>query len=103
MQEFQIIDYYSPNDPWVYAQLASCYHDLALYEKEIQAYEIILKLCPNDKEILFRLGILYFQQGMNAQGLQIYEKLKTLQFSRTEELLAFYGANIEQESYLGVP
>ena len=103
IQEFEIINHYSPNDPWVYAQLASCYHDLELYDKEIEAYETILKLCPNDKEILFRIGILYFQQGLNAQGLQIYEKLKTLNFSRTEELIDFYGANIKQEYYIGFP
>lgn len=99
VQEFEIINYYSPNDPWVYAQMASCYHDLKLYEKEIKAYETILKLCPNDKEVLFRLGILYFQQELNAQGLKIYEKLKELNFSRTQELIDFYGSNIKQEYY----
>lgn len=98
IQEFEIINHYSPNDPWVYAQLASCYHDISFYDKEIEAYEAILKLCPNDKEILFRLGILYFQQGFNAQGLQIYEKLKTLNFSRTEELIDFYGFSAHDAS-----
>ena len=99
IQEFKIMDYYAPNDPWVHAQLASCYHDLQMYKEEIEEYEIILTLCPNDKEIMFRLGILYFQQGLNAKGLEVYEKLKKVNFSRIDELIDFYDANIKQEYY----
>ena len=43
-----------------------------MHKEEITEYETILKLCPEDKQILFRLGILCFQQGENALGLQIY-------------------------------
>ncbi|MGE0198747.1 MAG: tetratricopeptide repeat protein [Simkaniaceae bacterium] len=100
IQEFHIIDHYSPKDPWVHAQLASCYHDLKMYAEEIQEHETILRLCPEDKQILFRLGILYFQQGHNAQGLQIYEKLQEMQFSRADELIDFYDANIKQEYHI---
>lgn len=99
IQEFQIIDHYSPNDPWVQAQLASCYHDLKMFREEIISYENILKLCPNDKEIMFRLGILYFQQGLSARGLYIYEELKALGFSRADELIDFYDANIKSEYF----
>lgn len=97
IQEFIIIDHYSPNDPWVHAQLASCYHDLKMYEKEIESYENILSLCPNDKQILFRLGILSFQQGKSARGLEIYEQLKEMDFSRADELIDFYDASFKQE------
>jgi len=97
IQEFKVLDYYSPNDPWVQAQLASCYHDLKRRRDEIFHYENILKLCPNDKQILFRLGVLYFQQGLNAKGLGIYEKLKTMNFSRAEELIHYYEVTIRQE------
>ena len=100
IQEFKIIDHYSPEDPWVHAQLASCYHDLKMHSKEITEYETILKLCPEDKQILFRLGILCFQQGENARGLQIYEQLKEMQFSRADELIDFYDANIKQEYFI---
>ncbi|MCB1110543.1 MAG: hypothetical protein KDK64_06135 [Chlamydiia bacterium] len=100
IQEFKIIDHYSPEDPWVHAQLASCYHDLKMYAEEIAEYETILKLCPDDKQILFRLGILCFQQGENARALQIYEKLKEMQFSRADELIDFYDANIKQEYFI---
>ncbi len=100
IQEFKIIDHYSPEDPWVHAQLASCYHDLRMHKEEITEYETILKLCPEDKQILFRLGILCFQQGENARGLQIYEQLKEMQFSRVDELIDFYDANIKQEYFI---
>ena len=100
IQEFKIMDHYAPNDPWVHAQLASCYHDLQIYKEEIREYETILLFCPNDKEIMFRLGILYFQQGLNAKGLQIYEALKRFNFSRIDELIDFYDANIKQEYYI---
>lgn len=100
IQEFKIIDHYSPKDPWVHAQLASCYHDLKMFDDEIKEYELILDLCPEDKQILFRLGILYFQQGENAKGLQIYEKLQEMQFSRADELIDFYDANIKQEYHI---
>ncbi len=97
LQEFKIIDHFSPNDPWVYAQLASCYHDLELYDDEAKTYMHILKLCPDDKQIMFRLGILCFQQGKSGQGLELYEKLKALNFSRADELIDFYDANIKRE------
>jgi len=31
--------------------------------KEIEAYETILKIAPEDTDIIYKLGILYFQQG----------------------------------------
>ncbi|MBF5059438.1 hypothetical protein NEPTK9_000952 [Candidatus Neptunochlamydia vexilliferae] len=100
IQEFKIMDHYSPKDPWVHAQLASCYHDLKMYKEEISEYELILELCPDDKQILFRLGILYFQEGENARGLEVYETLKEMQFSRADELIDFYDANIKQEYFI---
>lgn len=103
IEEFKIIDHYAPKDPWVHAQLASCYHDLGMVDEEIKEYEKILALCPEDKQILFRLGILYFQKGENAKGLQIYEKLKTMHFSRVEELIDCYDANIKQEYFITSP
>ena len=100
IQEFKILDHYAPNDPWVQAQLASCYHDLKMFKEEIFCYEKILKLCPNDKQILFRLGILYFQQGLNAQGLEIYEILKTMNFSRAHELIDHYDSSFKENTFI---
>lgn len=90
IQEFKILDAYAPNDPWVYAQLAAIYHDLQLPEKEIEAYETLLRIAPQDKELLFRCGILYFEQGQTAQGLKAYDALKKLKDFRADELIKFY-------------
>ena len=34
IEEFIILKDFAPNDPWVHAQLAQCYHSLELYEDE---------------------------------------------------------------------
>lgn len=91
IEEFQILNQYAPNDPWVHEQLAAGYRELDLPAEEIQEVEILLKLRPQDREILFRLGKLYFAQGMNAKGLQIFEELKKANFKKAEDLILSYG------------
>lgn len=92
IEEFKILSDYAPHDPWVHAQLAYSYRDLQMPKEEIKAYETIFHLCPDDKETLFKLGKLYFQQGLNAKGLQIYEALKKSHYKKAESLISFYGA-----------
>lgn len=92
IEEFKILNDYAPNDPWVHTQLAYSYHDLQMPEEEIQEYETILKLNPDDKETHFKLGMLYFQQGRNAQGLRIYQELKQKNYKKAENLIEFYGS-----------
>ena len=101
IEEFRILHHYAPNDPWVHEQLAQGYHELEMPEEELREVEILLKLRPQDKETLFRLGKLYFLQGMNAKGLQIYEDLKHSNFKKAEDLIASYGHQIE--SNVNVP
>ncbi len=91
IEEFRILSHYAPNDPWVHEQLASGYHELDLHDEEILEIETLLNLRPQDKEILFRLGMLYFQQGFNAKGLQVFEELKKANFRKAEDLIAAYG------------
>lgn len=91
IEEFKILNDYAPNDPWVHIQLAYSYHDLQMPEEEIREYEQVLKLRPDDKDTLFKLGMLYFQQGHNAKGLRIYETLKKTHYSKAESLINFYG------------
>ncbi len=91
IEEFTILNDYAPEDPWVHAQLAYSYHDLQMPQEEIREYETILRLCPEDKESLFKLGMLYFQQGLNAKGLQVYEELKRTHYKKSESLIRFYG------------
>ncbi len=92
IEEFKILSHYAANDPWVHEQMAAGYHDLELSKEEIEEVEILLKLKPHDKEILYRLGCLYFATGQNAKGLQIYEELKKTTFKKAEDLIASYGS-----------
>lgn len=92
MEEFCILSHYAPNDPWVHEQLAVGYHDLGMPEEEMREVETLLKLRSQDKEILYRLGNLYFSQGMNAKGLQVYEELKRGNFKKAEDLISSYGS-----------
>jgi tetratricopeptide (TPR) repeat protein len=91
IEEFKILNEYAPDDPWVHSQLAYSYHDLQMPLEEIKEYETIYKLNPDDKENLYKLGILYFEQGLNAKGLRIYEELKKSQYQKTESLIKHYG------------
>jgi tetratricopeptide (TPR) repeat protein len=91
IEEFKILNDYAPEDPWVHIQLAYSYHDLQMPQEEIKEYEIVLSLKPNDNETLFKLGMLYFQEGMNAKGLRVYELLKRSHFKKAESLIKFYG------------
>jgi tetratricopeptide (TPR) repeat protein len=93
IEEFKILNEYAPNDPWVHMQLAYSYHDLQMPVEETAEYEITLKLRPDDKETLFKLGCLYFTQGRNADGLKVYERLKNANFKRAEQLITYYGTN----------
>jgi hypothetical protein len=92
IEEFHILDAYSPEDPWVHAQLAGIYHSLDQPLKEIEHYEKVLSVVTEEKQILLRLGTLYFQNGASAKGLQMYEKLKKISEKAAEELLSQYGS-----------
>lgn len=92
IEEFKILNEYAPDDPWVHVQLAYSYHDLQMPQEEIREYEIVIKLRPDDKDTLFKLGMLYFQQGMNAQGLHIYKTLKQTNYKKAANLIKFYGS-----------
>lgn len=92
IEEFKVLNDYAPNDPWVHAQLAYSYRDLQMPKEEIKEYETILKLNPGDRDTLYKLGLLYFQQGLNAQGLRIYEELKRTNYKKAESLMENYGS-----------
>src|SRR3990167_11215598 len=92
MEKFKILSQYAPNDPWVHEQLAAGFKDLNLPEEEVKEMEHILQLRPQDRDILFRLGKLYFQQGLNAKGLKVYEELQKAHYTRAGDLISSYGA-----------
>lgn len=91
MEEFSILQAFAPDDSWVHTQLAKSYRDLNMPEKEIQEFEILVALQPQDEDLLYTLGILYFKQGHNAKGLQVYERLKSQNLNKAKELIQYYG------------
>lgn len=92
IEEFIILKDFAPNDPWIHAQLAQCYHSLNLFEEEAKEYQIMLDLSPDDNEIKFRLGRIYFNLGRNAEGLQVYDELKKEGYKKAQDLLNFYAS-----------
>lgn len=96
IEEFKILNDYSPNDPWIYTQLAYSYHDLKMPSEEIKAYEKILEISPSDLDALYRLGVLYFQTGQTSSGLKVYEDLKSRRPQKAEHLISYYGDTIEE-------
>lgn len=92
VEEFKILQDYATQDPWIHAQLASLYHDLKQPQEEILQYETMFKLAPQEPKVLYRLGVLYFEQGLTSKGLRMYEKLKRISSSHAEELISFYDA-----------
>lgn len=97
IEEFKILSEYAPHEPWAHLQLAYSYHDLNMPMEEIRAYETILQLTPDDFDTLFKLGSLYFQQGMNVQGLRVYEELKLHHYKKAETLIQLYGKKKNSE------
>jgi len=92
LEEYQIINEYAPNDPWVHAQRATIYKELGRLDHEQEEYERILELDPENKEILHRLGRLYFRKGENAKGLLVYEQVRAIDPEVALEIIAHYDA-----------
>lgn len=97
IEEFKILNDYAPNDPWIHLQLAQSYKKLNLIKEQIKELETVYKLCPNDNNILFKLGALYFETKRNSKGLRIYEELKMRSFKDADLLLSYYGVYKTQE------
>lgn len=95
IEEFTILKEYAPNDPWIHAELAKAFEKLKMPKHQAKEYEQILNLRPEDMQVLYRLGVLYFQLGQNAKGLIIYEKLYTHGYKLSESLIGYYGKNLD--------
>ncbi len=91
IEELKILDDLAPNDPWTHAQLACSYHQLERWDEELCEYEILARLRAKDKEILLRLGILYFKLGKTAKGLLTYESLRKIDAQYGGHLISHYS------------
>jgi len=96
IEEFKILNTYAPNDAWIHAKLAACYHQLHMFEEEITAYEKILAICPEDLHTMYRLSALYFKKGKSAKGLRLYAHLKKAGFEHCDKLLDHYDASLKK-------
>ncbi len=99
LEEYHIIGAYAPDDPWVHAQRAALYKELDRPDAEQKEYEQILKIDPQNGEILFRLGKLYFRKGENASALKIYDQLRNINGEKGQELIAYYDAYCVEALY----
>lgn len=100
IEEYKIIYETVKNDPWVLAQLATCYHELEMYDKEIEHFEKILEVSESQNDVMLRLAYLYFQEGHNAQGFKIYKLLKESHHEKADELFSYYISKGKQEAFL---
>ncbi|NDD59088.1 MAG: hypothetical protein EBZ47_07570 [Chlamydiae bacterium] len=92
IEELNILNEFSPSDPWVHHQLASIYQSKDIPDLEIKEIEILLDIEKRDVELLFKLGVLYFKQGLNFKGLKVYKEIKYLNESKAEDLIAHYDS-----------
>lgn len=100
IEEFKIIKASTQQDPWVLAQLATCYHELEQYDEEIEYFEKILEISESQQEVMARLSYLYFQEGKNAQGFKLYQMIKESHPDKAEEIFNFYISKAQEETLL---
>jgi len=100
IEEYKIIRAATYQDPWVLAQLATCYHELEQYDKEIEYFEKILEISDSQEEVMARLSYLYFQQGKNAQGFKLYQIIKETSAVKAEEIFNYYISKAQEETLL---
>ena len=97
VEELKVVLSYAANDPWALGQIARVYHDLGFKQEERKTYEALLSLKPQDGEIHYRLGKLYFELGHMAQGLHLYQELQGRKDPKAQDLIEHYDAYYNAE------
>ncbi len=95
LEELKIVDSLSPKDPWTWAKLADCYKGLGQKDPELKAVEFLKLLRPQDKEILFKLSELYFENNRFSDGMKIYDQLRIQDSTLASKLLSQYRQSHE--------
>jgi tetratricopeptide (TPR) repeat protein len=99
LEELNIVETLSTQTPWSLSHKASIYHELKRPFDEISCYEKILEINPQDDKVIYRLGVLYFNQGLITNGLNCYQKLKENGDERASTLIQHYDARFNQLMY----
>lgn len=81
---------FDPEDPWIFEQLIECYGALKEKERQLEACSRLLTISPNESAALEHVGRRYFEHGLFAEGLNIYERLKPSDPERAQSLLRVY-------------
>lgn len=97
VEELKVVLTYAPSDPWALAQIAAVYHDLGQRQEERKAYEALMRLRPQDGDVHYHLGKLYFELGHMAEGLHLYQELKGRSDPKAHELIQHYDAYYASE------
>ncbi len=92
IEELKVVLTYSLNDAWALSHIAKVYHDLGLRQEERKTYETLLSLKPQDGDVHYQLGKLYFELGHMAQGLHLYQELQGRKDPKAGELIQHYDA-----------
>lgn len=101
IEEYKIIHFSSDHeDPWVLAQLATCYHELEMYDQEIEHFEKILEISDFNHEVMLRLAYLYFQEGRNAHAFKLYKIIKETDPVKATELFDYYISRAQEEALI---
>jgi len=90
VEELKIILHTLPDDTWTLTQLARVYHDLGQLENERAAYEMLYRLQPDDPDVQYALGRLYFALGLSSHALPLYHALLQDGHPLAEQLIACY-------------
>ena len=56
----------------------------------MEQYEILMSKISDDKEIMYKLGVLYFKHQKSSKGLKIYNDLRKLDALYAKNLLSHY-------------
>lgn len=91
IEEYKILSDLSPHEIWIFLELASNYRQLGEVRSEIETLEKVILLEPQNGEILYQLGQLYFKEGLTSKGFKTFEALKTIDLAKSDQLIAYYN------------
>ena len=94
VKELDLANAFQPNDAWTLKTLAYCYKILEKKEQELHIMQNIVELFPTDKNMLYQLATLYFEQGETDKGLRVYDTLKQINPKYAKALLRHYRYSI---------
>jgi len=81
-------------DPWLYEQLIECYGALKEEKELLETCSELLEIAPERSDALYYVGRRYFEYGLYAEGLRIYERLLQMDSERAHVLLRVYHRHL---------